>query len=69
MALLLDEGKIGRFFLESVAALEEAELLCTIISDTNTGLIIPHHTRRYHTFAPAVVVGSDGLKKCLLDNA
>jgi hypothetical protein len=28
--VLNDEGKIGRFFITSVAVLEEAELLCTV---------------------------------------
>jgi hypothetical protein len=38
---LHDVGKIGRFFMTSVAALEGEELLCTIVSDTGTGTIIP----------------------------
>jgi hypothetical protein len=36
-----DEGKSGRFFVTSVAVLEEAEILCTVFSDTGTGTIIP----------------------------
>jgi hypothetical protein len=38
---LNDAGKIGRFFITSVAALEEAELLCTVALETSTGTIIP----------------------------
>jgi hypothetical protein len=38
--VLNDKGKIGRFFIISVAALEEAELLCTVVLDTGTGTII-----------------------------
>jgi hypothetical protein len=37
MPVLHNEGKIGRNVLSSVAALEEAELLCTVVSDTGTG--------------------------------
>jgi uncharacterized protein (DUF1919 family) len=36
-----NKGKIGRFFMTSVVALEDAELLCTVVSDTCTGTIIP----------------------------
>jgi hypothetical protein len=39
--VLNDKGKFGRFFILSVAALEEAELLCTVVLDTGTGTIIP----------------------------
>jgi hypothetical protein len=39
--VLNDEGKIGRFFITSVAVLEEVELLCTVVLDTGTGTIIP----------------------------
>jgi hypothetical protein len=39
--VLNDKGKISRFFIISVAALEEAELLCTVVLDTSTGTIIP----------------------------
>jgi hypothetical protein len=39
--VLNDKGKIGRFFIISVVALEEAELLCTVVLDTGTGTIIP----------------------------
>jgi hypothetical protein len=38
--VLNDEGKIGRFFITSVASLEEAELLFTVVLDTDTGTII-----------------------------
>jgi hypothetical protein len=34
--VLNDEGKIGRFFITSGVALEEAELFCTVVLDTNT---------------------------------
>jgi hypothetical protein len=37
---LHDVGKISKFFMTSVVALEGAELLCTIVSDTGTGTII-----------------------------
>jgi hypothetical protein len=36
-----DEGKIGRFCMPLVAALEEAELLCTVVSGTGKDMIIP----------------------------
>jgi hypothetical protein len=36
-----NKGKSSRFFVTSVAALEEAEILCTVFSDTGTGTIIP----------------------------
>jgi hypothetical protein len=36
-----NEGKIRRLFMTLVAALEEAELLCTVTSDTGTDMIIP----------------------------
>jgi hypothetical protein len=39
--VLNDEGKIGKSFIRLVAALEEAELLCTVVLDTDTGTIIP----------------------------
>jgi hypothetical protein len=39
--VLIDEGKIGRFFITSVAVLEEAELLCTVALETGTVMIIP----------------------------
>jgi hypothetical protein len=39
--VLNDEGKIGRSFIKLVAALEEAELLCTVVLDTGKGTIIP----------------------------
>jgi hypothetical protein len=32
---------LADLLLTSVAALEEAELLCTVTSDTGTGMIIP----------------------------
>ncbi len=35
------KGKSADFLMTSVAALEEAELLCTVTSDTGTGTIIP----------------------------
>jgi hypothetical protein len=38
---LHDDGKNGRFSMTSVAALEEAKLLCTVVSNTGTGTIIP----------------------------
>jgi hypothetical protein len=40
MPELYDVGKIHRFFKPSVATLEEAELLCTLVSDTGTSMII-----------------------------
>jgi hypothetical protein len=43
-----DEGKISRVFLISLAALEEAELLGTVILDTGTGTIIPPHALVSH---------------------
>jgi hypothetical protein len=39
--VLNDEGKVNRFFIKSVAALEEGKLLCTVVLDTGTGTIIP----------------------------
>jgi hypothetical protein len=39
--VLNNEGKIGSFFITSVAVLEEAELLCTVALETGTGTIIP----------------------------
>jgi hypothetical protein len=38
--VLNDEGKVGRFSIKFVAALKEAELLCTVVFDTGTGTII-----------------------------
>jgi hypothetical protein len=35
------KAKAAEFFVTSVAALEEAEILCTVFSDTDTGMIIP----------------------------
>ena len=35
------KGKWADFLKTSVAALEEAELLCSIVLDTGTGTIIP----------------------------
>jgi hypothetical protein len=35
------KAKAADFFVTSVAALEEAEILCTVFSDTCTGTIIP----------------------------
>jgi hypothetical protein len=40
MLELHDECKKGRFFMTWIAALEEAEILCCVISDTSTSLII-----------------------------
>jgi hypothetical protein len=37
------KGKLADFFLKLLAALQEAELLCTIVLDTSTGTIIPLH--------------------------
>jgi hypothetical protein len=64
--VLNDEGKIGRFFITSVAALEKAELLCTVVLDTGTGTIIP-----LQALVPRIFTGpwADSLKYCLLDNA
>jgi transcriptional regulator of met regulon len=39
--VLNDEGKTGRSFIKLVAALEEAELLCTVVLNTSTGAVIP----------------------------
>jgi hypothetical protein len=39
--VLNDEVKNGRFFITSIAALEEAELLLTVVLNTGTGTIIP----------------------------
>jgi hypothetical protein len=39
--VLNDEGKNSRFFTIEVAALEETELLCTVVLDPGTGTIIP----------------------------
>jgi hypothetical protein len=41
MPELHDVGKIGRFLKTSVAVLDGAELLFTIVSETSTGTIIP----------------------------
>jgi hypothetical protein len=41
MLLLHDVVKIGRFLITLVAALEGVELFCTIVSDTDTGMLIP----------------------------
>jgi hypothetical protein len=46
---LHDVGKIGMTLV--AAAFEGAELLCTIVSDTGTGMIIPPKVR-YHVFVP-----------------
>jgi hypothetical protein len=35
-----NEGKIRRLFMTLVEALEEAELLCTVISGTDTDMFI-----------------------------
>jgi hypothetical protein len=48
LALVLhDEGKMAAFVVTLVAALKEAELLCTVVLDNSTGTIIPrqHHYR------------------------
>jgi hypothetical protein len=44
-------GKSAGIFMRSVAALEEAELLCNVVSDTSTGTIFP-----LHVFAPVLEV-------------
>jgi hypothetical protein len=40
MPLLHDKDKIGRFFMTSLGAIEEAELLSTAVSGTGTDVII-----------------------------
>jgi hypothetical protein len=68
MLLLHDEDQIGRYFMTSLGVIEEAELLCTAVSDTSTDVnILPQ--------APVsrLCLGAsrrpDGLKQRLLDNA
>jgi hypothetical protein len=41
MPVFQDEGKSAVFFMTPVAALEEVELLCTVVLDSGTGTIIP----------------------------
>jgi hypothetical protein len=51
--LLRDEDKISRFLMTSIAALEEAELTCAVIS----GMITLYCLKcRYNEFAPAFEV-------------
>jgi hypothetical protein len=40
LLLFTMEGKSTRSFMASAVALEEVQLLCTVVSDTNTGTII-----------------------------
>jgi hypothetical protein len=39
--VLQDDGKTGSIFMTSVMAVEEAQLLCTIVLDNGTYTIIP----------------------------
>ncbi len=48
--VLHDEGKMAAFAMTLVAALKEAELLCTVVLDNSTGTIIPHQ-HHYRKFA------------------
>ncbi len=54
-----------------VAALEDAELLCTVVSDTGTGTIIPpkapwsHHSGIFHRF----LVSDTTITKSYLDSS
>jgi hypothetical protein len=62
MALYLTmKAKVADFFVTSVEALEEAEILCTVFSDTGTGtIILPQASLKQ--ICPGALSRPDGLR-------